>query len=367
MESTMEFYDCFAPSYAQACRLFRDTAQAKGARLHRYAHPELSGPQGEALHVDVACFGAEQASKALFVVSGTHGLEGFLGSAAQVAWMKDQGIAALPPDTAVVLVHAINPWGFAHLSRTTENNVDLNRNFIDHAAGHPANPGYAAMHDKLLGPDWTTAGIAQAQQAMDDYATEHGGDALFDTLARGQYSHPDGLNYGGKAPEWSHRILQSIIQDHLQGVSKLAFIDWHTGVGEYGEPFFLCFNEEGSELQARAANWWGEDRIRGQLPHGRARPNYQGLLFHGVQSFLGNTEVCGAVIEFGTRGWHMRRMLRLDLWLKFHATPKHPGYRMLQADLLDSFCPVDQIWRDNALHHARQITAQAVQGLAAWD
>lgn len=362
----MEFYDCFATSYEQARRLFCATAEHKGGQLHRYPHPTLSGPQGEALSVDVACFGPASASRALLVISGTHGLEGFLGSAAQIAWMKSWEAPTLPEDTRVVLVHAINPWGFAHLSRTTENNVDLNRNFIDHAAGHPDNPGYAAMHDRLLGPEWTTRRIAAAQKAMDDYAAKHGGDALFDTLARGQYTHPEGLNYGGNSAEWSHQILQTIVQTHLSGVRKLAFIDWHTGVGDYGEPFFLCFNEEGSALQARAASWWGEDRIRGQLPHGKARPNYQGLLFHGVQSFLNEAQLCGAVIEFGTRGWHMRRMLRLDLWLKFHATPEHPGYAMLQADLLDSFCPVDQIWRDNALQHAREITNQALRGLGAW-
>ena len=362
----MEFYDCFAPSYEEARHLFCSVARQFGAELFSYPHPTLTGPKGEALAVDVACFGQNSAPKALLIVSGTHGLEGFLGSAAQVAWMKSWRGTALPADTRIVLVHAINPWGFAHLSRTTENNVDLNRNFIDYQAGLPENPGYTAMHGDLLGADWTKERIARAQQVMDDYAAEHGNDALFDTLARGQYSHPEGLNYGGTAPEWSHQILKTIAQTHLANVRQLAFIDWHTGVGEYGEPFFLCFNEEGGALQARAAQWWGEDRIRGQLPHGRARPNYQGLLFHGVQSFLKDAEVCGAVIEFGTRGWHMRRMLRLDLWLKFHADKRHPAYSMLQADLLDSFCPVDQIWRDASLQHAAEITDQALQGLIDW-
>ena len=362
----MEFYECFAPSYEEARRLFCVTARQHGAEMSSYSHPALEGPAGEELAVDVACFGQACASKALLIVSGTHGLEGFLGSAAQIAWMKAWSGRELPADTRVVLVHAINPWGFAHLSRTTENNVDLNRNFIDYRAALPENAGYAAMHEQLLGPDWTKERIAQAQQAMEDYAAKHGNDALFDTLARGQYTHADGLNYGGTAPEWSHKILQTIVKTHLASVRKLAFIDWHTGVGEYGEPFFLCFNEEGGALQARAAQWWGESRIRGQLPHGRARPNYQGLLFHGVQSFLRDAEMCGAVIEFGTRGWHMRRMLRLDLWLKFHADKRQPSYSMLQADLLDSFCPVDQIWRDGCLQHAAEITEQAMQGLINW-
>ncbi len=362
----MEFYDCFATSYAAARHLFRETAEQAGGRLHQYEHPRLTGPHGQELVVDVAIFGPADARRTLLVVSGTHGLEGFLGSAAQVAWMKQHPPVGLAPDTAVVLVHAINPWGFAYLSRTTENNVDLNRNFIDHGAGLPQNPGYALLHRRLLGPEWTREQIRAAQQAMDDYAAEHGSDALFDTLARGQYTHPDGLNYGGTAPEWSHLTLKAILNDHLSHARNVAFIDWHTGVGEYGEPFFLCFNEEGGALQARAASWWGEDRIRAQRPHGKARPDYQGLLFHGVQAFLPRAQVCGAVVEFGTRGWHMRRMLRLDLWLKFDATLDHPGFAMLQADLVDSFCPSDQIWRDATIAHACRITEQALEGLAEW-
>jgi hypothetical protein len=39
---------------------------------------------------------------------------------------------------------------------------------------------------------------------------------------------------------------------------------------------------------------------------------------------------------------------------------------MLRADLLDSFCPVDQVWRDSTIKHAGEITAQAIRGLSAW-
>src|SRR5690606_30138758 len=132
----------------------------------------------------------------------------------------------------------------------------LNRNFIDHTQAHPANPGYALLHDKMLQDDWTMSAIEAAQQAMDDYAKEHGPDAVFDTLARGQYSHPQGLNYGGVQREWSNVLMQEIVQRHLLGAKKVGFIDWHTGVGEYGEPFFLCFNEEDGPLWELAAQWW---------------------------------------------------------------------------------------------------------------
>lgn len=363
----MEFHACYALSFEAARERFRAVAQQAGGRLSAYAHPDCRGQDGAPLTVDVACFGRPDARRRLLVVSGTHGLEGFSGSAGQIAWMLADGRAALAEDVAVVMVHGINPWGFAHLSRTTENNVDLNRNFIDFGAPLPQNPGYAHLHPQLLHEEWTMASQAAAQQAMDDYAAAHGPDAVFDTLARGQYSHPDGLNYGGAAREWSNRVLEQIVREHVAGASQVAFIDWHTGIGAYGEPFFLCFNPEGSALHARAAQWWGDARISGQQPHGRARPQYQGLLFYGVQQYLGDVPMCGAVIEFGTRGWHMRRILRLDLWLKFKAERGTPRYAMHQADLLDAFCPVDELWRDATVRHSLEITRQALTGLAAWD
>jgi len=105
---------------------------------------------------------------------------------------------------------------------------------------------------------------------------------LFNTTASGQYTHPDGLVYGGSGPEWSNRILRRIVDEHLAASQRVSFIDWHTGIGEYGEPFFLCFNDEGSAEQAQAAQWWGAERVRDQRPHGLARPDYQGLVFRGV-------------------------------------------------------------------------------------
>ena len=102
--------------------------------------------------------------------------------------MQSGGPSTLPKDVGVVLVHGLNPYGFAHFTRTTENNVDLNRNFIDRDAGAaPANPHYETLHDDLMIRDWTDAENARVDEAMAAFTEKHGRDALFDTLARGQY------------------------------------------------------------------------------------------------------------------------------------------------------------------------------------
>ena len=39
----------------------------------------------------------------------------------------------------------------------TEDNVDLNRNFVDHDKAYPKNEGYLALADAVLPRDWNDA------------------------------------------------------------------------------------------------------------------------------------------------------------------------------------------------------------------
>ncbi len=50
-----------------------------------------------------------------------------------------------------------------------------------------------------------------------------------------------GSTTGGRPPEWSNVVLERILGEHATGVECVGLIDWHTGIGEYGKPFFLCF------------------------------------------------------------------------------------------------------------------------------
>ncbi|KIZ37049.1 MULTISPECIES: M14 family metallopeptidase [Rhodopseudomonas] len=361
-----DFTKSFALDYAGARAKFIAVASELGAALSSYKHPGATGPNGAELFIDVARLGDAGAPSQLVILSGTHGLEGLSGSAAQIGWMQSSFARALPRGVSALLVHALNPFGFANGTRTTENNVDLNRNFIDHGAPYPANPGYAALYPELMPRDWNPAALAPYDAAVAVFQKEHGPDALFDAQARGQYQFPEGTNYGGDQREWSNLTLETIVADHLGAAQRLGFIDWHTGIGDWADSFFLCFNDEAGPLHAEAVRWWGKERIVGQKPHSLARPNYQGLVFHGMTQFLGARPMVGAVIEFGTRGMKVRRALRLDQWLKFKAEPDSERVRLLRADLQDCFVPVSSHWREETTEQAISITQQAVDGLASW-
>lgn len=367
----MDLTDFFASRYSTARERFLVAATVAGAQLSHYTHPERHGPDGEELVVDVAQLGDRQASRQLLVISGTHGLEGYAGSASQLAWLKLGALAApgkLPAGVGVLLVHALNPFGIAYYTRTTENNVDLNRNFIDHAQARPENPDYARLHPHLLAPDWSLDFLDGLETAETKFRDEYGADALFEARVKGQYAHADGLFFGGQGREWSNRTLERIIGEHLSAAERVGLIDWHTGLGDYGQPFFLSFSPEGSAERAQAARWWGSERVDNARPHGLKRPQYAGLVFHGVQQFIGARPLAGAVIEFGTRGIAMNRSQVLDQWLRKQPPEfrRSERFLLLQADLRDAYVPFSQEWRNGVIRQAAAITDQAVAGLAAW-
>ena len=135
-----EIFDYFSGNYAQARRAFREAAANVGAALHAYHNP-ATGPGGIELSTETARLGPQDAERLLVVMSGTHGVECFCGSGLQVGLLKSGLAAEMPRGTAILLIHAINPSGFAWVRRVNENNVDLNRNFVDHARPHPLNAG----------------------------------------------------------------------------------------------------------------------------------------------------------------------------------------------------------------------------------
>lgn len=359
---------CFRPTYASARAAFLLAADTARARTDTLVNDVARAPDGSTLTTDVAILGPDDADQALLIVSGTHGPEGFSGSAAQIALLNQVAFSRKAPAIRMVLVHAINPWGFAHISRTTENNVDLNRNFIDWNAAPPENPLYAELHAALHIESWTAQALARADEGLEKWMAQHGQDTFVDVVAKGQYTHPDGIHYGGQGREWSNRALESIVARHLSKARRIGLIDWHTGLGERGQPFFLCFNERGGTAWDRACGWWGRDNIETKAGFdGSARPNYSGLLFQGVQRFARQAEVTGAVIEFGTKSSaEMRRALQTDGYLRFGVELPAGQRDAMREDVLDAFAPLSMNWKRSVLSHAMTIQEQAIQGVSAW-
>src|SRR5690606_24142744 len=143
-------------------------------------------------------------------ISGTHGLEGLAGAGCQIGWLQSEDALSPPPDTAILIIHMLNPWGVAWHRRQTEVNVDLNRNFLDFKKLLPDNPNYTALMSALNCPEWTGPTRDAAEAEITRYRDTEGEKAFACAVFQGQHEDPDGIGFNGLAPTWSNRTLHEI-------------------------------------------------------------------------------------------------------------------------------------------------------------
>ena len=356
----------FAETFAEARQKFLAAANAAGALITTHEHSQRA-QTGGVLSCDTAWIGDPSAENVLVTVSGTHGVEGYAGSAVQVADLAAIASNERPATTASLHIHGINPWGMDRGHRVTENNVDLNRNFLDYTAPLPENPDYSSLHDIVCPRDWDKDSEARIMANLDRYAARHGSQKLVNGLISGQYSHPQGLNFGGVQPEWSNLVLNQIIRDQLSEARRVLFIDWHTGLGAFGEGVFLCFNDKHSDEFVLACDLFGTDRITAEHSAESGTPRYKGLLCLGAREGLPAAKILTLVVEFGTRGRsRVRPALMLDRWIQVEGRARAEQLETWQTALRDVFDPQDDQWRSAVTTAGLEILTQGYSGLEHW-
>jgi len=296
----------------------------------------------------VARLGPDDASKIVMTISSTHGVEGYCGSGFQVDWLASVGAAGLPRDTAAVMVHAINPYGFAWTRRVTEEGNDLNRNYVDHSKPYPVNEGYLEIADYLIPKDLGEATLKAAEAKLADYRKKVGDVAYFRAVSGGQYSHPDGMFFGGGGPSWSNRTLHAIADKFLKGRSDVAVIDFHTGLGPYGYAEPIIGRKREDPAFARVSAWIGGggkslfgDSISAQI---------KGDSLSAIPSLLPNAEVDTVALECGIRPMpEVAQALRADAWLHAHGDPLSPQAKPINEMLRAAFHSDDPFWQGMAL------------------
>jgi Protein of unknown function (DUF2817) len=354
----------FADNYAEARDKFRAAAEAAGARLEAHRHP-LAGPAGEALFVDLAWLGPVEARRLLITVSGTHGVEGYCGSGCQVAWLQERGREALPPDTAMLLVHAINPWGFAWTRRVNEDNVDINRNFIDFSAPLPENPGWRRLARAVCPERWDEGSAAVYKSACRRFIAEQGEPAFVRAVSGGQYEDADGIFYGGRRPVWSHALLHRFALERLAGIERLCVVDFHTGLGPHGNGELICRHAPESESLKWARRWWG-DSVTSPALGQSVSPLVSGNLRMAFGRWLPRATVVAAGLEFGTHPEdRVFEALRADNWLYQHGDPGSRAGHAIRAEMREMFYPATPEWKALVLPRAFEVQEQAVRGLSA--
>ena len=221
----------FSANYQTARSRFVDSARKAGATLGRLTLSEL-GPGKEALTIDIAWFGHPKPKRAIIHVSGVHGVEGFAGSAIQLKLLEN--LPKQPEDSAIIFIHALNPYGMAWLRRYNESNVDLNRNFRFTNEDWVEDASLYSKLDGLLNPvgyKLFDSFLVQAGLAIYRY----GMDSLRAAIPTGQNYNPKGLFYCGSQIEQGPDLYNRWVQDSLSSLKYLLVIDVHTGLGKRGQ------------------------------------------------------------------------------------------------------------------------------------
>lgn len=357
----------FSATYSEARQAFLDAACAAGAAIDSHRHPER-GAEGEELATDIARLGPAAPRRVLFTMSATHGVEGFCGSGVQTGALRSGLYRRLPGDTAVVLIHAINPWGFSWLARTTHENVDLNRNHVDHDAPRPANEGYRQLQAAICPEAWDEEARHTAQAALDAYGRQHGAMALQQAVSGGQYSHPQGVFFGGHAPCWSAGVLAATVARHAAGARQLAFIDYHTGLGPYGHGEIISDHMLADPGHARLEAWLGAAEVTSTDDGSSVSAPLTGTNSACVARAAPQAALTMATPEFGTYSTaEVLDSLRADCWLARRGDPRSARGRAIKAEIRRCFYPDADDWKAMVWERACDIERRFMAGLASLD
>lgn len=355
------------PTTFTACREQFGLA-ANTAKLSVETHPiDERGPHDERLLIDVVRFGSIRATRTLVILSGVHGVEGFIGSAVQtefIGWLAHQRI---PDDVAILIVHAVNPWGMAWGRRQNEHNVDLNRNW--HRGGFEPTPNvaYNEIHH-LACPD--SEGLPTLDQLLlgaGPFVQRNGPVWVRDAITSGQYAHPDGLHFGGERTEQSNLILEHIVERHLDSTENLLVIDLHTGHGPRGEVTLLSDEPPGSAQDAVLSRIAVTGRVEATAGNPDATAGAkQGQIANGIRDLRPWSSSYATSLEFGTSPDEQQLIATYqEQWVHRNDLRSDPAYGAIVDAYRACFTPNDAAWAAQCLTSASAVLQSAFDFVAA--
>jgi hypothetical protein len=244
-----------------------------------------------------------------------------------------------------------------------EDNVDLNRNFVDWSSP-PRNDAYGDIADLLVPTEWDTATQETTTGALLEAAGEVGFERFQEIVSGGQYDHPTGIFHGGSGPVWSHRWLASHLPEIVGSAMRVGIIDLHTGLGPWGHGELISHEGSGDPGYARGTAWWGE--VRSMRDGESVSASLEGDWLAAVEGLLPDAVVTAAALEFGTVDTiSVLQSLRADAWLHAHGDPSSPEADAIRAQVRAAFADDDPTWLATLIERFDDVAARALTALSA--
>lgn len=363
----MDLHAAFSTRYAAARDKFLEAAAAANMTLRAYEHP-LKGRDGETLALDVALDGSPDAERLFVVSSGCHGVEGYCGSGVQICAAHDAEwrVKARASGVAVLYIHALNPYGFSHLRRTTHENVDLNRNFQDFSQPLPVNEAYGELQHLLLPEQWPPN--AENQAASQAILKPTAWRAFRLPCRRGSTSLPTACSSaalrrpGATAP--CARCSRPTVSGHAASPGLTCTPAWAPVLSASG---FLPARMTHRHWRARA--WWsggGATPVTSFYDGSSTSARLTRLMWSAVDDECPQAQYTGIAMEYGTLPiLDIIAALRAEHWLHNHPEAPPEQQAAIRRQMMDAFYVDTDPWRAQIVAQARQAMFQAVDGLNA--
>jgi hypothetical protein len=353
----------FPKDYRTARTNFIAACEAADLGVTSRVHPKETGPDGKPLFLDTATIGAIDATTAMLLISGTHGVEGYFGSAAQTGLIREGIAERVPEGTKLVVLHALNPFGFAFDRRVNEDNADINRNFVDHAHP-PGNEAYEALAEWIAPKDISKETMRAANAKLRAFSEAHGAFALQEAISRGQYKFADGLYFGGARESWSAHMLRDVLKEDFAHVKKLIVIDFHTGLGEHGAGEMITEDLPGSSAYGRQKAIWGA-RVKSSEAGESVSAPLVGTIDKAMAEWARNRELTFAALEVGTLPVRdVFNALRKDNWLHCFAGRVRDKAGEIRREIRAAFYPETREWKAAVFAHANDAANRGLKALA---
>jgi hypothetical protein len=309
-------------------------------------------------------------NQTLFFTTGEHGIEGYAG-AAMIHLLTEEYLDRIDPaTTGICLIHALNPWGMRNFRRVTENNVDLNRNYLYNRSTVPqdVNKNYEKESELFL-PDGKITDLSKERiklqaQLVKALASE-GYSAIKEAKGMGQFEYGRGVYYGGEKEEETTIFLKRVQKQLLSDYPRVIHMDWHTALGPSNEVTMVVSSEdERSEEELKAK--YGLNNIQKFTPEkvkGDSTNHFHKLKNEQYPS----TYLFSALFEFGTFGTGKKAELRefmtivLENHLYWEGAENQDDREWILSEFREMFYPLNDEWKKSVLNEGR-LAMDAVLG-----
>ena len=357
----------FSNSYGEAAGRFLLACNDLRDAGHKVANERLelgmTGPAGEPLCIDVAVVGSLNAGKALLSSSGVHGVEGYPGSAIQLAIMSDMCKEAPFKDHAVIFIHVVNPYGMAWYRRFNENNVDLNRNFLKSDEEYSGVPeGYHSVNYFINPQSPPKKKERWFKFKAFQFILKYGFNNLKQCIAEGQYDHPRSIQYGGDELEPGPKLLIDWLDVTLGNITKIWAIDLHTGLGPSGfDTLLISAGMSNEDLQYLDNLFPGH--VQSLDPNAGVGYQIRGDLHQGLEDRYKDAKWLSVTQEFGTfKPLDVLFAVRQEnRWTQFgnYFDQVEARRHWSREKILRAFNPRDEVWQAKITHRGRTVFSTA--------